>query len=306
MRRILEPAPSLTFGGRPGRGGAGLTAVQQTTLQRGATIYNELCVTCHGPDGLGTPIEGRPGAIVAPPLVASTRVQSHRDYVIKTVLHGLSGPLDGRTYAQVMVPMGTNTDEWIAAVASYVRSSSGNSWMVTPADVARVRAATPNRKAPWTPRELESSLPRALVPDATWKVTASHNSSEASRAINFAGWTTAAPQQPGMWFQIELPAPLMLTEMQFDSPAQGGGRTGPPAVGTYPRGYQVQVSMDGQVWSAPVAQGQGSGVTTTITFAPVRARFIRITQTAPVEDGAVWSIQALRMFQAPAASVGAR
>jgi mono/diheme cytochrome c family protein len=300
-QRILQPAPSLTFGGRGGgRGGGGLTPEMTTTLQRGATVYNELCAACHAPDGRGTVIEGRGGATMAPPLVSSARVQGHRDYVIKTILHGMTGPIDGKKYGDVMVPMGTNTDEWIAAVASYVRSGFGGSgWVVAPADVARVRAATAGRKTPWTLEELEASLPRALVPDATWKVTASHNAADSARGINYAGWTTRAPQQAGMWFQIELPAPLMLTEIQFDSPMQGGGRGNPPAVGTYPRGYEVQVSTDGQTWSAPVAKGEGSGVTTLIRFAPVRARFVRITQTATVENAPAWSVQGLRLFEAP-------
>ena len=59
-----------------------------------------------------------------------------------------------------MIPMGTNTDEWVAAVASYVRNSFGNAGgFVTPADVARVRAATAARKTPWTIAELTASLP---------------------------------------------------------------------------------------------------------------------------------------------------
>jgi hypothetical protein len=56
--------------------------------------------------------------------------------------------------------------------------------------------------------------------------------------------------------------------------------------------------MDGQKWSEPVAQGRGSGVSTVISFAPVRARLVRITQTAVVEGSPVWSIQGLRLFQA--------
>jgi mono/diheme cytochrome c family protein len=298
-RRLLQPAPSLTFGGR---GGGGLTAVQQATLQRGAAVYNELCATCHGPDGRGTPIEGRPGAIMAPPLLTSSRVQGHRDYAIKTILNGLTGSLDGRTYADVMVPMGTNTDEWIADVASYVRSGFGGSWLVTPADVARVRTATSGRKAPWTPAELEASLPRALVPDATWHVTASHNSADAAKGVNFAGWTTGAPQQPGMWFQIELPAPVTLAEIQFDSPRTAGG--GPTE--TYPREYRIDVSMDGKAWGASVAQGKGNGATTLITLPSARAKFVRITQTAVVEGGPPWSIRGLRLFQAPASAPGRR
>ena len=80
---------------------------------------------------------------MAPPLAGSPRVNGHRDYIIKAVLHGLTGPVDGKTYTDVMMPMGINNDEWVAAVASFVRNSFGNSGgFVTPADVARVRAAT--------------------------------------------------------------------------------------------------------------------------------------------------------------------
>ena len=64
----------------------------------------------------------------------------------------------------------------------------------------------------------------------------------------------------------------MLTEIQFDSPPIAGGRGGPPPTGTFPRGYRVEVSTDGTTWSAPVAEGQGSGRITAIAFAPVRAQ----------------------------------
>ncbi len=290
-RRLLQPAPSLTFGGRDARG---LTPDQRSTLQRGATIYGELCATCHGPDGRGTAIEGAAGATMAPPLLTSSRVQGHRDYVIRTIMHGLRGPVDGRTWSE-MAPMGTNTDEWVASVASYVRSGFGGTWIVTPADVARVRAATAGRKTPWTVEELEASLPRPLIPEPTWKATASHRSADAPQGLTFGGWTTGAPQAPGAWFQIELPAARMLTEIQFESPAQAG------ASGTYPRGYKVQVSMDGRVWSAPVAEGSGSGPGTVIAFPPARASFVRITQTATPESPAEWAIRGLRLFEAPAA-----
>jgi F5/8 type C domain. len=89
-----------------------------------------------------------------------------------------------------------------------------------------------------------------------------------------------------------------LTEVQFTSSAVGGGR-GSPAVATFPRGYQVQVSTDGNAWSQPVAQGQGTAGTMTIPFAPVSARFIKITQTASVSDAPPWSIRLLRLYEAP-------
>jgi F5/8 type C domain len=65
----------------------------------------------------------------------------------------------------------------------------------------------------------------------------------------------------------------------------------------YPRGYTVTVSMDGTTWSAPVATGEGTGQTTVISFAPVQAKFVRITQTATVDAAPPWSIQRLRLFE---------
>ena len=104
---------------------------------------------------------------LAPSLAGSPRVNGHRDYVIKAVLHGLTGPLDGKTFPQVMVAMGSNRIQWIADVASYVRTSfRNNGSLATMEDVARVRAATADRKTPWTIPELEASLPRLLVPAA--------------------------------------------------------------------------------------------------------------------------------------------
>ena len=55
--------------------------------------------------------------------------------------------------------------------------------------------------------------------------------------------------------------------------------------------------MDGKTWSAPVAKGQGSALIQA-SFAPVRAKAIRITQTAVVAaDTPPWSIQNLRIYQ---------
>ena len=311
--RILNPPAAAGRAG--GRGGAPLTADEQTALERGSTIYTELCFSCHGDDGRGTPAPGgAPGSTLAPSLVGSPRVNAHRDYVIKTLLHGLAGPMDGRTYPQVMVAMGTNSDRWIADIASYVRNGFGNSGIVvTTDDVARVRAATAARQKPWTVAELDASLPRLVVPDAAWTVTASHDArpapqanaegaynfiANAAGALSFLGWTTGVAQQAGMWFQIELPAARMLTEITFTSSTAGGGRGGPQAW-TFPRRYQVQVSSDGSTWSAPIAEGEGVPGTTAIRFAPVSAKFIRITQTATVSGAPAWSMRLMRLYEAP-------
>jgi mono/diheme cytochrome c family protein len=361
--RLLAPAAALGGGGGGRRGGP-LSADEEKRLQQGNDVFGAVCFACHGSDGSGAPMENAPaGTMLAPPLAASPRVQGHRDYVIKVLLKGLTGPLDGKTYRDVMVPMG-GTDEWIAGIASYVRTSFGNNGgLVTPADVARVRAEVADRKNPWTVAELEATMPRPL--DAQqWKMSASHATDTASGAVTLRGWSTGVPQASGMWFSIELPQSTVVTELQFDSASTGGGGGrggrglaaappagaaapataegaappaaapvaqagaappagqpaaagaaqgqqgrggfaggfggGPQVVG-YPRGYSVQVSTDGTNWSKPVAEGKGEGSRTTISFAPTRAKFIRITETETPTDPAAWSIRGLRIYEAPAA-----
>ena len=225
--------------------------------------------------------------------------------------------------------MGTNTDEWIADVANYVRNSFGNSGLfVTPAQVAFVRGQSP-RKTPWTLPELELSLPQLMANADQWRLSASHNAEAVGNAtgtVPFGRWDTAgAPQQPGMWFQIELPQPATVTEIQVDTavpfsfgggrgrggagrggpgagrgapPPAARGRGGPPVPVAGPVAYTVQLSMDGTSWGTPVAQGAGATPTTVIRFAPSDARFIRITQTGSAASGEQWAIAQVRVYQA--------
>ena len=83
-------------------------------------------------------------------------------------------------------------------------------------------------------------------------------------------------------------------------PPQAAGRGGGAPVFGYPRGYSVQVSSTARHWSKPVAEGKGDGARTTITFAPTRAKFVRITQTDTAADAPHWSIGNLRIYEAPA------
>ena len=308
--RLVNP-PAVGRGG--GRGGPAPTPEQVASLERGQTTYNELCFSCHGDDGRGTPTPGGgAGSTLAPSLVGSERVSGHRDYVIKALLHGLTGPIDGRTYPQVMPASGANRDEWVADVASFIRNGFGNAaGFVIASDVARVRAATSDRKTPWTYESLQATLPRPLIPDTTWKVTASHHAPptpspnaaggfsmppDPMGALNYLGWTSGVPQEAGMWFQVELPQAARVTELQFTASTIGGGRGG-PVQWTSPRRYRVQVSTDGTNWSAPVAEGAGVEGTTVATFPPVSAKFVRITQTETVTNGPPWSMRLLRLYE---------
>ncbi len=316
-RIAMAPAPS--FG--PGRGGPVLTSEQQQQMERGHTVYTELCFSCHGDDGRGTPRPGgAPGDTMAPPLAGSAHVQGHRDFVIKTLLHGLTGDNNGRSYTEVMIPMGSQQDDWIAAVGSYVRNSFGNSAsFITPADVARVRAATASRKAMWTVAEIDASLPVLMQPDlAAWKASASNDSENAAKGLTLVGWRSDGPSQKGMWYQVELPAVTSLVEVQYNAPSffgRGGARGARGAAAAAPApapaaragraaaaapDLQVQVSTDGKSWSAPLATATGSTLTT-FAFRPTRAKFVRITRNAPAPNDAPWTIQNLRLFKAPAA-----
>jgi mono/diheme cytochrome c family protein len=297
---LIASPPAAGRGGRGGGRGGGVSPADQDLLDRGGATYTELCFSCHGDDGRGQPLAGAGGGVMmAPSLAGSPRVNGHRDYVIRTLLHGLTGPLGDRTYSEVMVPMGANTDDWIAAAASYVRTSFGNAGgLVTPGDVARVRASSSTRRTPWTLDELIGVVPSQLDVQPSWTVTASHNAGDAPAALSMRAWTTGAPQAPGMWFQIELSEPVMLTEVQFDSPAPGGrgrGAAGPAAI-PFPRGFGVVGSLEGQQGGRPVAEGNGTGPRTNVVFAPARAWFVRITQTVAVPDAPVWTMTNVRLF----------
>jgi mono/diheme cytochrome c family protein len=314
--QLLQPT-GASQGQRPSLADSAVTGLNFSTddrrvLARGDAIYRELCFSCHGPDGQGAPMAGAPaGSTLAPPLRGSPRVSGHRDAVIKILLNGLTGDVDGKSYpGGIMPPMGTNTDEWIADATSYVRNSFGNSEsMVTPAQVAAVRAAN-TRKEPWTIEELSATTPLPLTNQTEWKASASHNTEAAANGINGTGttrWESQAAQEPGMWFQIELPRTVSVAEVMVDTIAGGRGNMG---FGFFGRGrggatvpaaalvaYRVQVSIDGTTWSDAVAEGQGATPTTTMTLAkPAQAKFVRITQTATPPKPIGWAIQRVRVL----------
>jgi len=118
-----------------------LSPADRELVNNGATIFKQLCATCHGPDGKGVQIGGK--QIPAPPLAGSPRVRDEKIIPIQILLYGLKGPIDGKTYPDQMPSMVKNDDKWIASVLSYIRNSSdlGNkSSVVTEAEVKDARA----------------------------------------------------------------------------------------------------------------------------------------------------------------------
>lgn len=140
---------------------ANMPAAHRNLILNGAAIYKQLCSTCHGPDGKGIFVGGT--AAAAPPFVGSKRVSGDKALMMKILLNGLSGPIDGKTYTDVMAPFGaSNTDEWVASILSYVRYNfgkyeKGKSPVVEVDNVKQMRAAVAGRDKLWTLEELEAS-----------------------------------------------------------------------------------------------------------------------------------------------------
>lgn len=117
----------------------------------GQKIFSTRCSSCHQAQGQG--VTG-----TFPPLAGSEIVTGDKGRVIRVILNGLMGEVEvkGVTYSGVMPPWGTSLkDDEIAALLTYVRSNFGNKASAISADeVAKVRAATKDRKQPWTADEL--------------------------------------------------------------------------------------------------------------------------------------------------------
>lgn len=265
------------------------TPAEQVLFAKGKTIFDSYCSTCHGVNGLGTPTGG--GELIAPAFSGSPRILGHPEYAVKTLLHGLTGSIEDKEYEGVMIAMNTNDDQWIASVVSYIRNEFGNKGSFVDEEfVAQVRKETESRKSNFSYDELISEIPKALFPQDTWKVTASSTSlqgvgstKDPSYAFSFKGWKTETPQEPGMWFQVELPKEQNLAEIQFDSGDE-----------QFPMKYTVSVSADGTKW---VQAGSGTGVkgiNTARLKAQSKGKFIRIQASEKGEQP--WAMKKLTLF----------
>ncbi|MBK1855852.1 discoidin domain-containing protein [Verrucomicrobiaceae bacterium 5K15] len=269
-----------------------LGAAFSKSMKRGKVIYQQLCFSCHGNDGKGTPMPGQEGEKLAPSFVGSARVLGRGgESTIRTLLHGLTGDLDGREYEGLMVAMANNDDLWIADVANYIRNSFGNQAdFVRAENVAVLRKEHSSRKKPWTQKELEALEPQPLTNKKKWKLSASHKSKDLKLAVDGnpkSRYTTGAGQEPGMWIQIEFPKETELDAIVLDS--QRSARD-------FPRGYQVQVSANGRQWSQALASGTGKNPITNISLpAGTKGRFVRITQTGKIKN-LFWSIHEIEIY----------
>ena len=147
---------------------AGFTPAERKLIQGGSEIYQSMCSPCHGGDGRGLPTNA------APALRGAKHVNNDKEYAIRIVLHGLKGPIEGKTFPSEMAAMKDNTDEWIASVLSYVRyefvgtsvriPKGRQTSVIQPEDVKKIRALYGKSRKAWTMEELEKLIAPPPVP----------------------------------------------------------------------------------------------------------------------------------------------
>ena len=89
----------------------------------GKAVYNQYCLACHQSDGLG--VHG-----MHPPLGPGSWVGKDPKELVAMLIKGLNGKVEvnGEVYNSFMPSQAQLTDQEMADVLSYVRSSFGNSF----------------------------------------------------------------------------------------------------------------------------------------------------------------------------------
>jgi cytochrome c551/c552/mono/diheme cytochrome c family protein len=159
-----------TYGNRLGN----LPPGERQSIIAGSGIFNSLCVSCHGAGGKGVIVAGS-NSLAAPPLADSKRMNADKAMMVKIILHGMEGPIEGKEYPSVMPSLGANSDEWVSSVVNYIRYEFGNagrrfrrpgdttSPFVSIPEVAAIRKQYATRTALWTLQELETGNSTAAV-----------------------------------------------------------------------------------------------------------------------------------------------
>lgn len=151
--------------------------------QDGGQLFGLYCSACHGADGKGA------AGGQFPPLAGSPWPVGDPARAIKIVLLGLNGPVEvnGKTYNLEMPPQGAAmTDDQIAAILTYVRSSWGNKDTAITADqVKSVRSSLGNRSEHWTAEELLKLHPLENVKPVLGHVLSYHYSGSWSLMPDF-------------------------------------------------------------------------------------------------------------------------
>ena len=159
LEQIRAPDATLTqlfdaliWPGKPGTAGMwprDLTDAERERFDRGRSMFEQNCASCHQISGLGD-------IALAPPLRNSRYVLGPEERLAKILLHGLRGPItfDNRTWDGEMPSLAASDDE-IASVLTYLRRAWHHTAdPIEPAFVRSVREQHASRKQAWSVNEL--------------------------------------------------------------------------------------------------------------------------------------------------------
>jgi mono/diheme cytochrome c family protein len=121
---LLSAAPAWAQARDPGVGAMGRPG--DYSFQGGAAVYNHVCQACHMADAKGAVGAG------AYPALANNAKLAEAGYPVSVILHG----------QKAMLPLGNLlTDQQVADVVNYIRTSFGNKYRgtVSAADVKAAR-----------------------------------------------------------------------------------------------------------------------------------------------------------------------
>lgn len=257
---------------------ATLAKEERELMIYGGEQYQVLCLACHGADGRGAPNPIDPKTTLAPSFLNNAHVLGSKEVVTRIVLHGMTGPVNGKTYqAGMMLALKDYDDRYLASVLTYIRNTWGNqAEMVTPQDVARIRRATLMRTTPYTENELDSLLLHLDCPPERWKMTASHRSDDAillSDDDEKTRWRSHHEMKGEMWIEAEFPHARELNYILLDAKHDID----------FPDKLRIEFSADGKSWNKKIdADGQRKFE---LKFARTAAKKVRISVA---EDKKKW------------------
>ena len=132
-----------------------------------------------------------------------------------------------------------------------------------------------------TPLEMAVEVAAGGIPSTPWQARASHNQADVAKAFDKnpdTYWDSQAPQQPGMWYELDLGQVQTIERIKIESPGRG-----------FATGFILSVSTDRVNWEV-VHQMPLNWMSINASFTPRPVRYIKIEQTGSPSWGAHWLI----------------
>ncbi|MCX6033350.1 MAG: discoidin domain-containing protein [Chloroflexi bacterium] len=175
---------------------------------------------------------------------------------------------------------GQNWNELTAKPLNYsnpVEVTLGVDRSLPAARYVRIETTAEDRfKNPWSIGEL------VIRTTPAWTAKASFASAAAGKAIDgdpATAWSSGVPQTLGMWYELDLGAPLTIAKVVLEGPAQ-----------EFPRGLAIELSADGAIWREVGRVDRFFRTPAAVSFDPTDGCYIRIKQTSDAVQVGKWKI----------------